>query len=614
MGAVTEFAVHTLVVGKKHRIKAQRSTSDIAIIRDYSQRAFFWLHEQLRNSGYTSLPHRIRASFWSELPVGRYSARDGTGFVDDYLAAIEEQIRIEVSRHSLVFWLHVLRRILPSAAGENDDPITNGWVRATFEAAAQKYGILADFDDIKGSHEVSIEEVLNGLLMRSEFSTEREHLQKGPQELVLTKFDTDELRHVYETQKLCYEVWKCMAVRRALGKGAGLQVLHQEPFFHDFRTDELDSLIRSYDERKGYNPATATGTVYTPGDDNIVGLPVYNLGLQEFSNKEFLHKRLGVQLRNKYFPNFLWVPYDLGAFYLAHQFFAPAFFVQYGLELVDVIAMIAALAVRVASGWNEFGEVIRYCQRAYDGPALRDLIVEEIRNALPIAIEHSQVPADSNQVDVERVFDFFVLNPSRRDEIDLGLAGPRAILLPGPAHRYYIDYEPIIGRLHYLFFGLKVDDQNFKGDALENIVRGSDSVLPHASLKAVDGTSKQVDASFAAGETLVIVECRAVARSFGMERGDRAAIQYRNDLVDRTLKDIDAKAIWLREHRDDIPRLKGFRKIMPIGVTPFREFIHSQDSHYWVTKTLPRVMTPSELTAALGNKLFEGECENCLSL
>ncbi len=535
-------------------------------------------------------------------------------FCDDYLAIVEEQIEQEIARHSVIFWLHVLRRIFPSPAGENVEPVTNGWVRATLESSAQKFGQLSDCGDVAGSRDVPIERVLNGLLLRTEFTAEREHLKNGPTELVLTTFDVVELRHVYDCQKLCYEVWKCMASRRALSKGAQLQVFPSQPFFHDKRTAELDALIESYDRRQPFTAVTATATVYKPNDEHAIGLPHYNVGMQKFDKQGLIAKRLGVQMHEEFIPNFVWLSDDLAAFYKAHEHFALAFLQKHKVALADAVAVIAALSLHVITQWRKFEEIIRYWQRAYDGPSRRELIVEEIGRRLPIAIERCSLPAEAATVNVNAVFDFLELGDAQRASIDIGLAGPRAIFIPAAgSNRYYIDYEPLASRLYYLFFGLKVEDQNFKGDALEALIRNRESVLPHAAMRASDGSARQVDASFAADDTLVIVECRAVGRSLGMERGDPAAVKYRNDLINRTLRDVDDKAQWLRGHSRERQDIMRFRRILPIGVTPFREFIPSRDRYYWVTDTLPRVMTPDELTSALDDGTFEGDCENSVA-
>lgn len=602
-------------MGKKRRIIAQRNEASTELMLDYSQRPFFWLHDQLRKSGYPDSPHDERSRYWTTIPPGEHPSTIGIGFIDEYLEVLERRIKIEVEQHSVVYWLHVLRRILPSGAGENNDPLTNGLVRVTFEASIRKYGQLVGCGDVAMSTEVIIENMFGGLLKSSEFALERKILKDNRGQLVLANFTMSDLRQVYEVEKLCYEVWKCMATRRALGKGAPLRVFELLPFFHDARSTELDILITSYDRRQPSGNVTASATVYASTAKFGAAVPQYNVLLQKLEKNDLLKKTFQIELSQEFVPNFIWGSEDLSSFYEAHKPFADAFSEQNHVKLVDVISVIASLSTIVLSGWKDFREMVRSFQRAYDGPSRRELIIAGIRRRLSVAIELYSLPVQASSVDVDAVFDYLALTEANRSEIDLGLAGPRAIFIPSFDGRYYIDYEPIISRLYYLFFGLKLSDQNFKGDALESLIRVNSSGLPNSEIRADNGSSKQFDASFRAGDTLVIVECRAVARSLGIERGDPRAIQFRNSLIDRTLKDIDTKANWLRispkGRQYDVTQ---FRRIMPVGVTPFREYIPSLDQHYWVNDTLPRIMTPFELEKAISDGTFERECKNCIPL
>ncbi len=117
---------------------------------------------------------------------------------------------------------------------------------------------------------------------------------------------------------------------------------------------------------------------------------------------------------------------------------------------------------------------------------------------------------------------------------------------------------------------------------------------------ALDGTSRQVDAAFALDDTLVIGKCRAVGRSLAVEKGDPQALDLRKRLIERTLTDIDEKATWLQTHQAGSNYAVGsYQWVLPVGVTPFKEFIHSRDSRFWIDEQLPRVLSPGELQKAL---------------
>lgn len=98
------------------------------------------------------------------------------------------------------------------------------------------------------------------------------------------------------------------------------------------------------------------------------------------------------------------------------------------------------------------------------------------------------------------------------------------------------------------------------------------------------------------GAYLVIAECKAVGRSIGYDRGNPEAIKYRQtNVVEKALAEADEKAKWIAKHpvgtNYDISQYKG---IVPVGISPFVEWIPSLDSHFWLRDGVPRVMTPHE--------------------
>lgn len=130
-----------------------------------------------------------------------------------------------------------------------------------------------------------------------------------------------------------------------------------------------------------------------------------------------------------------------------------------------------------------------------------------------------------------------------------------------------------------------------------------------------NGQQREVDAALAVGKTLLLAECRTFGRSFGVERGDPAAIDFRNAKIRKALADADDKATLLAAA--PVGRnydLRRFDRIVPIGVTPFAEFIPSIDQYYWLTENIPRVLTPPELENAIKTGVFDGTIPNAIAV
>lgn len=578
------------------------------ILTGYYQFVFALLHKVLGETGFNiETPHPICKSFWQIVPPGEYSPKKARPIVLKYKEVVEKELEQILSRHSVAYWLHAYRRLFPGPAGIDKRPHTIALVRGTFEAAIQKYGKMELCRGVGFSNEVDEKSILDGMLMAPEFKPMRENLKKHPQ-LVLTKFGCEQLRELYDLEKLAYEVWRCAAALRILGKGAPLIVPSGPVYFHkssepiespvyfsDNRSDELDQLVSIYDKRLGGFSASATGTIFEEKEDasNIL-LPVYNVE--------------SLPLTDEFIPNFFWVPFNLKRYFKVHEPFGDAFENKYGLPLAWIGAVIDALRARAFQGWQNTGYLrgFHYWQHAYEGPYLLNDIINEIREFLPSAVRHMEFGIDADDIDISGVINFLGLNEKKRKIIDPLLIGPHSIFLPLNNKSFFIDYAWIERILYNLFFGVNPVNQNFKGEILEKIVHRNSSALPTGPCCSLDGTRRQIDAAFEIEDVLIIVECKAVGKSFGFERGDFEAVAYRNRIIETALQAIDEKGRWLAaNHVGKNYNIQKFKKILPIVVTPFIEYIPSLNLHYWLSEDLPRVMSPRELQKALEKGIFK---------
>ena len=571
---------------------------------EYYQGPFILFHDDLRNSGYEPLKHHeVAASFWGIVPPGHYDSESARPIIQQYLSVLEQRLSDVIRRHSIGYWLHAYRRLFPGPIGGNDSDATVYLVRSTFEAAVQKYGSFDVCSGVGFSDQVDPSRIFKGLMMAPEFARIRELLLKGHPQLVLTDFDSGDFKELYEMERLAYQVWRCGAALRTTGKGAGILV---EPGvaggFHDTRSDELDKLVESYDSREWGLTASATGTAFDSefkhaGAEGVVLCAKYNVTSSTLAGCEGWLASLRIRVHKDSRPNFFWIPFKLRHFYRAHTPYASAFEKMHGIPLSWIFAVLCGLLLRVFVLWTrEPTSFFRSWWRAYEGPHTREFVTKEISDALPLGIQSLGITIESNDVDVPAVIRFFEVTESKRETINLGTRGPLSIFLPFGPDRLFIDYAWIPQILFNLFFGVKMDNENFKGDALEELVRRGRSVLPVGPCKSPNGEERQIDASFEIGDTLLIVECRAFARSFGIETGDPQAIKFRTEKIELALKDVDEKASWLclnpRGTNYDIGK---FQRILPVAVTPFVEFIPSTAARYWLTDKLPRVLSPSEL-------------------
>lgn len=589
---------------KKSQHEKGQSPSPTYIILEYYQRPFALLHsDPAFDDSDSFLPHPIRKSYWQFIQPGIYSTALAREYLKGYISAVESHLKNYLKNLSIAYCIHLYRRLSPGPIGKNNQPATISLTRGILEAAIQKYATFQLCDKIAHSAEVSIDKVLGGLLMSPEFENERKALKEADQ-LVLTNFTISDLIDFYNSEKLAYEIWKASAVLRAFGKGAPLFVdNHHDEYFGDARSDELDSLLKSYDSRIGGSGVseTSSGVVYTDWREDSIGcvmLPVYNIGKETARDlKDYFSKALKVNINDDFTPNFLWVPMNLRQYRIAHAPFAQAFYQKHNVTLDSVLAIITALSLRVLGQWHHTPwAFMRDFQRAYtvtDSALFKEGLIELLPYACQTLGLDESVITESDFIDA---LSFWTLNEFKRDEIDLAYSGPHYPFLPIQTENMFINYAWIIRRLFDLFYQVPLNSQHFKGEALEKLINQGTSALPTKPCKLLNGEQKQIDYAHAFHSYLIIAECKAVNMSIGFDRGDPKAIKFRTEnVVERALTEVDDKASWLAKHPNGSNyNLEDYTHIIPIAISPFVEFIPSKDRRYWLTNDIPRVLTPRE--------------------
>jgi hypothetical protein len=363
---------------------------------DYYQPIFPRLMAAVERSGYrTDTPHPLRRAFWKEISPGMYIPDVGGALVQRYQQAVEVQLSQQLARHSLAYWLHIHRRLGPTTFGPQMTTRTVAILRATLEAAMQKYARFGWCDGIGLSSEVRMSSILAGKLVDRAYKVIRDQLRETPQ-LVLTKFARKQLIEFYDLEKLAFEIWRSAAALRILGKGAPLVVTGApDPDFGDARSDELDRLVMSYDRRATPLATSATGTTFPNDPDtwrgpHAVFMPQLNaeplVPNPMAALAQMLHK---VTVPADSPTNFVWLPINLMGYLDAHQPFAAAFEARHGLPLHWVVGVIGTLCLGAEIAWRhgDFRQLWHHWQRAYEGPVRRSLVIDLIAEHLAEAFQ-----------------------------------------------------------------------------------------------------------------------------------------------------------------------------------------------------------------------------------
>jgi len=587
---------------------------------EYYHSTFAKLHDELDRLVEKFTPTPKRAEFWKNKDRGKYETEDALQVLQEYLEFLERELSNQLSQHSIAYWLHVYRRLAPRGFGHGEGPEAIHEMRLILELGVQKYGLFSRCDSIGMSDEVDHGIILNGTLFdtsnpKSLIKMHSEILKKN--QLVLLNFGINELCQFYRIESLAYEISYTIAKRRLIGRGTPLIVKSNPPYFTNNVTYEIGKLVDSYVQRSWIFDSSATGTVFENMEKpeqrkGVVLYPLYNVEHKPINEFKKIFEKFGLNLKEtgpnaKLILNLKWVRFPLRDFYLAHIPFSDAFQNKYGIPLEHIVACIGAILYRVTSMWVDGkGRMIRDWQRAYEIISSKEFITSELKKYLDFSISTLGLQIKSGEINIPEVLSFFELTEDKRENINLVTQGPHFVFLPSEQHERFVDYVWIWKLLYNLFFDIEISEQNFKGVALEKAIQIKDIPLPSYKLEAEDGSSKQVDGSYELGNTLIIFECKAKSMSLASYRGDIRANEERNKHVNNILNDVDDKAQWLSQHPKgsnyDVTR---FDKIVPIGISPFNEFMPSMDKRYWLKYPFPRVLFLSELKRLISDGRLE---------
>lgn len=580
---------------------------------DYYAPAFAWLHTQLFEKYENGIDTAVQArrNFWHLIPDGLYEPGQAHELIQRYAESIERQMAAVIAKRSISYWIYVYRRTAPEAAGRKDSPVTTMQVRQRLEAAFQKYARRGEDRSLAWSDQVQPEQILANIPDRFRMPQLLRAMLKGQRDLVLTDFSVGDLAQLYGCEQLAYEIWRCGAAARITSKGAPLRVDHTSDLaFFDVRSEELNTLVEIYDERHTPFLASATATVFEHdsteiGEGGKILLPFYNVARNDATTYRDLFSQHGIGIGSEMKFNFDWVPFDIKGYCKAHLFLSDAFGRKHGFRFEVALIVIMALLYRMWEVWI-YKPLYMYIafQRAYTGPSL-------IANIRQIVEEGVEACADILEVDhpssdeVQRAIEFLTFSEKKKNLISILTGGPSFVFLPSEDHIAIVDFAWLGSALDYLFLGVPLTEKGTKGKLLESLIGGT-SALPAGRCKAFDDSSRQIDAAFGLGRTLIIVECKANARSIAYERGDLAALQFRRRAFEEALRQVDDKATWLSAHPKGANYdITEFGAILPVVVTPFKEFMHSLDPRYWIKPRLPRVLMPHELEELLAEPNVE---------
>jgi hypothetical protein len=604
-------------------------------IFQYYQIAFASLYEEAGASidAATKDARDARGVFWrTRLPSGEVSGEEGWSHLDAYLRILEARMETILQRHTHYYWVHLYRRIgvgLHPALDNSRDARTAGLVRNITEAAFVRYASLStERRDIQHISEVAIQDIAGGFLLRnlervsenagagrdSAVSFLVDQFKKSNQ-WVLVDFAEEEFVDIYRLEAIAYEYWLATAWMRRIGKGGSISISISdsgEVRRGEKGGDALNELLRHHDDRTAVELFTtsAIAIAFYPSvaDRDLRGLAAsYNASHLAF------HDVCGLDEAKAYTfaPNFHFGVLELGAYARAHASVEGAFKAARGFSLRSLCGMVGAAAILEFSSAHDMPTqmerligITHLYQRAYV-TNVRDGYLDALTFAGTTLMDSWLGPGNHDfPCEAARIFDFLSLRPEKQRGTGLWSLGPRyAFIEHGDA--LIVDLQGLVTILRSAFFGVRVTGRD-KGVLFEEAFRahavahGLD-VLPQRSLKFASKVHREVDAAIRTEDTLFLCECRAMETPLDLEISRPKSVTSR-------IEDLDAKVSQARSLAALIvadPIGKNFdyswaRRVVPIVISPFVEWIWASSSDLWIDEKTPRILTPSEAIKFMG--------------
>jgi hypothetical protein len=600
----------------------------MALNLEYYQLTFLWLHTSQKPAIRRALleePLTLRREFFADfVPGTEFSGASGHDTLRLYLERIDQEIAKTVRNHSVLYWLHLYRRIGPMLSPEhssNTDAMTTRLVRDIVECAICKYGQLADIGDIRRSSLVAADQILGGYFIRRlkkaiRKRSIREQIVQGlrqSDQFVLCDFHARDFLAIYSIEGLSYEYWLTSARLRSIGKGEVYTL--QANCDLQYGGGDLNSLFTSYDQRigRGIFLPVDVGSFVTlspkPRFEPRIYAPIYNVSGER---GEDLLSHLGIgEIGDGPVLNFLMFGVSIDAFLKPHTYLGDQFQQQRGYSLKNFLYVVAALSCRAfipernLSRQIEGDEdsvklgILNALRRGYivvnpETSSISRSVKWYLDNV--IGLDNSELKSVETEIG-PILSDLTLDSPAKQSKIALWSRGPRFMLIPSSS-AVVVDGEGIESILRTLFVRLRHSGQE-RGISFEESLR---SELKAAGFELVQrhfqfaSGPREADAAVRVGSTLWLVEAHSMWRPLDYEIGSIDVIEQR---VQRFADKLDQVATIRRELDSakvgDNYDFSWAQRIEHCVVSPFIEWIWSRDAELWLNSDTPRILSVSEL-------------------
>ena len=527
------------------------------------------------------------------------STETQTSFLVRYLECAEEAFKLLLSGHPVYDLLYWFRRIPPSNYfGYGIDSSIKLWHEILTNAIFKygEYSSTCDEERCKilfggGLHPESVcEAYIRG-----------ENISKG---IIIT------LKSLFRALTVSHFYLLCTQDYRVFNKGGTLQATDNDYVYEVTQSPELQHLVNLFDSNS-HNLLSISGFNIDNLEDKQDNLFKLIGCVLNANNKlqlpESYFKKIGLDTKRiktdnlskrlNYFPAVV----ELKEIFEYLSYFDNTIIKEYGFTVKDFIVFNLTITLNFLLAIQSFKSALSVLGRGYAtiGDFEQYKQVFE-RKALTMGKMHFQ---DYSTFPLESIFKLFTSNSSDAAAMNLWTGGPRTYFYHLGNNLYAIDYSAISSVINYFaidFTNGEGTSANFRGDKFEIKVKRAaeaynfDIWVFSRMVKFRGAIKKQIDCSFTVGEFLFLLEAKSFNVSFGYDKGDKEAIDYRRIKLEAALEEVESTADFLVKYlgRTGIAIPKQVKYIVPVVVSAFPEFIWDYNQHLFLDKAFqhPRIM------------------------
>jgi hypothetical protein len=459
--------------------------------------------------------------------------------LDGYLAEVEAEIRTRIEAHSVIYWLHLTRRLPPDPIGDSSE-----WTvilyRRILDLAVLKFA-RSEVDDPD--------------LVKVDVG--------GATRVVPRELSDSDVVGVHVIEYLAYEYNAAATAFRRVGKGATLRVADGD--FHTPAAEEAEELMQMLDRRVaefgslsgGFGAIVDVDLSEDKEDPHEVVMAVRTNA--ERHPPDSLEKVSGMQVPGP--TNFVPEFFGIGELREALLPFDSEIAGAFGARLDTLLAAIWGTSMHLLRVLREAPEstlqIFRTGYLLISGEYWKDFESEIAGFTGTWWKRHLEqdLKEDEAMALAGEALGALTCSAPDREAISLWDRLPHRLFVVGEDFTL-IDYSAYTTLIAGLFREVGYVGGalgNIRGDSFEEAVatrmeKAGLQPWQRGKLTGPDGSKRDLDTSFVAGDTLFLIESKALSQKERVGRGDYAALQDRRKTLEGYLGQVESLAAFLSEN------------------------------------------------------------------